>query len=369
MIFLNSNLEKNPQFIRGKGPFLIDRMDNLVFDTWLGSGTLIFGHDDYLKPFEKMLPNGPELTTGLIEDLHNCVDFEIAAIGFQTSGSSAVSRAIRLARASTKKNTIIVIGSFWHGSENEFLFKNNKSKVSSGLTPNSHTDVAWYPSLTEALDQIDFDKTAGILIEPFQGADPGKHLLENLPFYWRDQLRKNNVLLICDEIITGFRERYGSCNISRSADPDIVIFGKAIGGGFPVGAVLLNAKVLRKYDVPLPFWGGTFSASPVQLKAVEIALNKMKSLDYNFLKENLSALITVIEEYTFAAGLCIKTGCNFARIATQSEVTARSFVKKNDHFESLRLKLIDKEGIFVGHNGLIFPSTYQYTKNSNFQEY
>ena len=60
---------------------------------------------------------------------------------------------------------------------------------------------------------------------------------------------------------------------------------------------------------------------------------------------------------------------NFASIATQTEVTARSFVKKNDHFESLRLKLIDKEGIFVGHNGLIFPSTYQYTKNSNFQEY
>ena len=144
MIFLNSNLAHNPVFVEGKGAYLIDRKGELAFDTWLGSGTLIFGHDKTTEKSEKLLPSGPDLDQLFFDNLSDCVDFSIGAIGFQTSGSSAVTRAVRLARAATRKDVVVVIGSFWHGSENEFLFKNEKRDISVGVTSSSHSDVVWF---------------------------------------------------------------------------------------------------------------------------------------------------------------------------------------------------------------------------------
>ena len=364
MIFLNSNLAHNPVFVEGKGAYLIDRKGELAFDTWLGSGTLIFGHDKTTEKSEKLLPSGPDLDQLFFDNLSDCVDFSIGAIGFQTSGSSAVTRAVRLARAATRKDVVVVIGSFWHGSENEFLFKNDKRDISVGLTSNSHSDVVWFSSLGQALSCIDTQRTAAILVEPFQGADPEHHLFDNLPVNWRDHLREQNILLICDEIITGFRQCYGSCHISRMFDPDIVLFGKAIGGGFPVGVVVVNQDVLAEYEFSLPFWGGTFSASPIQLRAVTETLAKLKTINYCTLEKNLQKLIHVMKKHSSETGLSIKSGCNFARISGKVAETARSFVAPDKAFELMRRRLLKHERIFVGHNGLVFPSIHEYPYDS-----
>jgi len=361
MIFLNSNLAHDPNFVEGKGAYLIDPKGELAFDTWLGSGTLIFGHDKTTEMSEKLLPSGPDLDQLFFANINDCVDFSIGAIGFQTSGSSAVTRAIRLARAATRKDVVVVIGSFWHGSENEFLFKNDKHNISAGLTSNSHIDVVWFPSLGQAMSCIDTQRTAAILVEPFQGADPGQHIFDNLPDNWRDHLREHNILLICDEIITGFRQCYGSCHISRMFDPDIVLFGKAIGGGFPVGVVVVNQDVFVENEFSLPFWGGTFSASPIQLRTMAETLVKLKTINYCTLENNLQKLIHIMKKYSSETGLSIKSGCNFARISGKVEKTARSFVAPDNTFELMRRQLLKEERIFIGHNGLVFPSIYEYT--------
>ncbi len=364
MIFMNSNLAQNPSFVGAEGAHLIDQKGELAFDTWLGAGTLIFGHEKTSEISDKFLPLGPELEQRFFENLNDCVDFSIGAVGFQTSGSGAVSRAIRLARAATDKNIVVVIGSFWHGSENEFLFKNDKCSITSGLTENSHADVVWYPNLRQAMSHIDVERTAAILVEPFQGADPENHLFDNLPENWRDHLRKHGILLICDEIITGFRECYGSCSISRIADPDIVLFGKAIGGGFPVGVVLVSQAVIDGYKFRLPFWGGTFSASPIQLRAIAATLQRIKTVNYGSLGKNLKKLINIMKKHSSETGLSIKSGCNFARIALQVEDTARNFVVKDNAFELMRHRLLKDERIFIGHNGLVFPSIHEHPSNS-----
>ena len=83
MIFLNSNLDDDPEFVTGYEGYLIGKTGEKLFDTWIGSGTLIFGHErsKTIVSREKMLPDGPTLDSefkGLISDL---VDFDIAAIG------------------------------------------------------------------------------------------------------------------------------------------------------------------------------------------------------------------------------------------------------------------------------------------------
>ena len=229
MIFLNSNLDDDPEFVTGYEGYLIGKTGEKLFDTWIGS-RLIFGHErsKTIASIEKMLPDGPTLDSefkGLISDL---VDFDIAAIGLQTGGSAAVSRAIRLARSYTKKDPIAVIGKFWHGSDNEFLFKNNKIQFSSGVPISQQDNIVWFNNISEFLNCHNRSEFAALICEPYQGADPSICTLGALTDEVRAELRNDNTLLIVDEIITAFREKYGSCNQSRRVDPDIVIFGKAL---------------------------------------------------------------------------------------------------------------------------------------------
>ena len=129
MIFLNSNQIQNSKYIAADNQWLIKRDGSKIFDTWLGSGTLIFGHNADLVRGSTLdlLPEGAEITEDICAHLQQCIDFPLVALGFQTSGSAAVTRAIRLARAYKNRLKIAVISSFWHGSEDLTLFgKNNK---------------------------------------------------------------------------------------------------------------------------------------------------------------------------------------------------------------------------------------------------
>ena len=74
----------------------------------------------------------------------------------------------------------------------------------------------------------------------------------------------------------------------------------------------------------------------------------------------MQKLIKIIDKHISGTGLEVKTGCNFARIAKEMDVTARSFVDSNNAFDLLRISLIEDEGIFIGNNGLVFPSIYEY---------
>ena len=95
--------------------------------------------------------------------------------------------------------------------------------------------------------------TQGLLIEPYQGSNPSISMMKEMTNNNREKLRRHGVLLLCDEVITGFRERYGSCNSSRKVNPDIVIFGKTAALGFPVGLVLVDRKTTSQLN-ELPFW-------------------------------------------------------------------------------------------------------------------
>lgn len=359
MIHLNSNQEINPDITSAKKGWLVSKKHGLLFDTWLGSGTLMLGHECDSAGFQmEMLPGGMQFSNEYVELLSGLVDFEVGCLGFQTSGSAAVARAIRLARAITKREKVAVVGSFWHGSDNEFLFKKNKNQISSGVPISHQSEVVWFEDVEDFLNHKKLESFAALLVEPYQGADPSISMLNSLRINEkRIHMRDAGVLLVCDEIITGFRERYGSCSISRNCAPDIAIFGKALGLGFPVGLVVVNKLALDYMDV-FPFWGGTFSSSPTQNKHIFNSLKSLACLDYNKIKVNNSAILRYLEQFTHKYGYEIKSGCLFSRVLKTNKVAgSRGFLTKDLEFEELKADLA-KNGFFLASNALIFPSVY-----------
>jgi glutamate-1-semialdehyde 2,1-aminomutase len=261
-----------------------------------------------------------------------------------------------LARAITEKEKIIVIGGFWHGSEDELLFRGNKEVLSSGVPKLFQNNIIWFDRLEVALQNLDPISTAAVIIEPHQGSDPSKNILAGLTEERRNYLHANNILLICDEIINGFREQYGSCAASRAVSPDIVVLGKSIARGLPIGLVIISERALNP-NKKLPFWGGTFSASPIQMRYMFDTLEKLSHLDYKDIQNNLFKIISRLSNYSQEFGLQITTGCNFARIKRKSTSNARAFVEQDQAFEEFRQTLL-KKSIYIANNGLVFPSIF-----------
>lgn len=355
IILFNSNLEESPEIKSSEGQWLIDRNGRKLFDTWLGSGTFIFGHEKASEIKIDMLPNGVEFDDELKNLFTKLVDFEIGGIGFQTSGSSAVTRAIRLARSITNRNKIAVVGGFWHGSDGDFLFKEKKLNISTGIPKSYQEEIEWFACLEDFFAIKNFECYAGVLIEPYQGSNPSLSMLKDITSRNREKLRRHGILLLCDEVITGFRERYGSCNSSRRVNPDIVIFGKTAALGFPIGIVIANKEIVEK-PLTIPFWGGTASASPTQINYLKKSFLKLSKLDYCIIDKNLASLHQILKSPIQNAGFVLKSGCMFSRILASDENNdSRAFISDDRNYRMLQKQLLDL-GFFIGNNALVFPS-------------
>ena len=364
MQFYNSNLKDNSTFVNSDGPWLIDSQGNRFFDSWLGAGTLIFGHEKISHTnVTKMLPDTSIYKHEEISLINNLVDFEIGSFGIQTSGSSAVTRACRIARAVTNKRLIALIGDFWHGSDDEFLFRQNYELLSDGLAISTGQNYVWFKNLETFLAYKNYKEFAAILLEPVQGANPHLDIIKELTnSEIRENIRKNNILLIFDEIITGFRNNYGSSKLSRKCDPDIVVFGKAIGGGYPIGVVIVNKKYTDIAKLKNIFWGGTFSANPTQLELMFNQLRKLESLDFDLINKNFERLCQyMLSNILFEdLGFRLIIGKGFARIINPNKkfIPSRGFLAKKSDSEINLDKVIKEKNIYISKNRLIFPSVF-----------
>ncbi len=346
----------------------MDKSAGRAFDTWLGSGSLIFGHGDGVQHSAAvdMLPEGAAIDESLFTNLEAAAGWAVGGAGFQTSGSSAIARACRLARAATGREKVAVVKSFWHGSDDQFLFAGaNKEQISTGVPQGSQSSSHWFESIDQFLATAHLPDYAAILLEPYQGADPSATTLSATHSAWREVLEENNILLIVDEIITGFRERYGACTASRESKPDILVFGKAVGNGYPVGVVLVTPRVADLVPKTF-FWGGTFAASPTQMSAITGHVKRLLKLDYAIMQKNLVGICARVEKMISAHkfNLVVTKGCGFARIKELSEAAMpRAFFAGNQSdFQALRDVGL-REGIYLGANGLIFSSVYNIEDN------
>ena len=230
-----------------------------ILDLSLCAGSLILGHsskifkDSVHEVLKLNISNfaAKNLYAAKLSNTLKKIFPQYSKFIFCNSGSEAVMKSLRVARAVTHKDLIISASGSWHGSTGELLFTNdNKLKnieLSAGLDKDYSKKLKFIPynNIVESKKILDKNrkKIMCIIIEPAQGCLPidAKKYLKFL----NDYAKKNNILLIFDEIITGIRFNCSSIQTEFKLHPSISIFGKCFGGGFPMGIIALKKKYSR----------------------------------------------------------------------------------------------------------------------------
>ena len=276
----------DPIFVKeAKGAYLYDEDGNRLIDYINSWGPMILGHahppvvDAVIDKAKKGTSFGmPTEIETQIAELAVAMVPNIDKIRFVNSGTEACMSAVRLARGYTGKDKIIKFAGCYHGHSDSFLIQAGSGAVTFG-SPNSpgvtkgtaqDTLLAKYNDLqnVESIIQSNKGEIACIILEPVAGnmgcIPPVKGFLEGL----RDLCNANEILLIFDEVMTGFRLARGGAQEFMGVNADIVTFGKVIGGGLPVGAFAARSKIMD-YLAPLGpvYQAGTLSGNPLAMAA------------------------------------------------------------------------------------------------------
>ncbi|UTB31718.1 MAG: glutamate-1-semialdehyde 2,1-aminomutase [Methanobacterium sp. ERen5] len=280
---------------KAEGSKLTDVDGNSYIDYCLAYGPMVLGHSNpqVVSEVEKQLIKGSaygvptEKEIKLAKMVVNrvpCADM----VRFVNSGTEATMSAIRLARAAKSKNKIIKFEGAYHGAHDYVLVKSGSGAAglpdSPGVPEETTRNTLLIPfNSEEAVIEIikkNKDSIAAIIIEPIMGnvglIPPKDGFLEFL----RKITLENDITLIFDEVITGFRIAQGGAQEYFKVTPDLVTFGKILGGGFPIGAIA-GKKEYMEMIAPSGsvYQAGTFNGNPISITA---GLATLKQLDQQF---------------------------------------------------------------------------------------
>ncbi|MGM1428666.1 glutamate-1-semialdehyde 2,1-aminomutase [Sphingobacterium lactis] len=288
-----------PLFIeRGDKAHLWDADGNEFIDFCCSWGPLILGHNtpEIREAVSAQLGKGLSFgaPTALENDLAELIlsnNKKIEKIRFVSSGTEAVMSAIRLARGYTKRDKIVKFEGCYHGHSDSLLVKAGSGLVTFGETssagvPKAFADETIVIALNDkaALEQVftDFkDQIAAVIIE---GVPANNGLLiqdKDYIHFLRDITKANGSLLIMDEVITGFRLGFEGASKYYDIQPDIITYGKIIGGGMPVGAYGASKELMACISPDgAVYQAGTLSGNPVAMAAGIAALNLLAQPDF-----------------------------------------------------------------------------------------
>ncbi|HRG36972.1 MAG TPA: glutamate-1-semialdehyde 2,1-aminomutase, partial [Bacteroidia bacterium] len=315
-----------PLFIeRGKGSHIWDADGNEFIDYCGSWGPLILGHanEKVVNAIKKTVENGssfgaPTALENQLAELILSNNKFVEKIRFVSSGTEAVMSAIRLARGYTKRNKILKFEGCYHGHSDSLLVKAGSGLVTFGNTssdgiPQSFVDETIVVSLNSeaALKQAftEFkDQIACVIIEPIP-ANNGL-LLQRKEYlqFLRDICTENKTLLIFDEVINGFRIGFTGAAGYYNIQPDIITYGKIIGGGLPVGMYGSSAKIMSSISPEgNVYQAGTLSGNPVAMAAGIAQLTECLKPDfYKSLETKTKFLIDEIFKNVGAAASQLK---------------------------------------------------------------
>lgn len=319
----------NPLFLsRGKGPMVYDADGNEFID-YVGSwGPLILGHANeiVLEAVTAAIREGTsfgaptEKEVLLAEKIREAVP-SLDKVRFVNSGNEATQGAIRVARGFTGRDRVIKFSGCYHGSVDSLLVKAGSGATTLGVADSAGvpasfvetTLLAEFNDLQSVLHLVDEypGEIAAVILEFIPGnmgvIQPDLQFLRGL----RSVCDREGILMISDEVMTGFRVAWGGAQSLFEITPDLSTFGKVIGGGFPVGAYGGRADVMGRIAPDGPVYqAGTLSGNPVAMAAGLATLsvlqdesvfselaNKAKYLTDQFIsiaKENGRALQTAV---------------------------------------------------------------------------
>jgi len=276
----------DPLFVaRAQGPFVFDSDDNRFID-YVGSyGPAILGHahpavvagviDQVPRGFSYGAPT--ELEVELAEMLADAIP-SVEKVRLVSSGTEAGMTAIRIARAATGRPAILKFDGCYHGHSDSMLVRAGSGAMTLALPDSAGvpealaalTRVAPYNSLAalEACFKAAPHDIAAVIFEPV-AANMG--VVTPVAGFLKDAAalaHRHGALLICDEVITGFRLRFGAACELFGVDPDLLMLGKIIGGGMPLAAVAGRAHLMDLLAPNGPVYqAGTLSGNPVSVRA------------------------------------------------------------------------------------------------------
>ena len=273
-----------PVFFKyAKGPYVYDVDGNKYVDFICSWGPMILGHgrEDFIEKAKTYLEEGitfglpTEVEVEMAEFLTKATNTDM--VRMVNSGTEATMSAIRLARGYTGRNKIIKFEGCYHGHSDALLVKSGsgtltyQAPTSLGVPADviKDTIVCQYNNIEDVKKQIaaNKDQVACVIIEPIAGnmgvVVPDKSFIQDL----RKLTEENGVVLIFDEVITGFRTGFGSIAKDFEIQADLYCFGKIIGGGLPVGAFAGKREIMKNLSpTGGVYQAGTLSGNPLAMK-------------------------------------------------------------------------------------------------------
>lgn len=263
-----------------EGAYKWDIDGQRLIDYWQGHGALLLGHSHpaLVAAVQQQIGRGTHyganhaLEIRWAEAIKGCFP-HIERLRFTSSGTEATLLALRLARAYTRKPTIIRFTGHFHGWH-DLLAQDAAGKVLPGVLEKLTSELLILPPSLTTLEQIlaERDDLAALVLEP-SGASYGT---QPLPDDFLRQVRKltaeRNILLICDEVVTGFRVAPGGVQERAGVTADLTALAKIVAGGLPGGAIGGRAEILEQIAFGDDAWNatckiehqGTFNANPLQ---------------------------------------------------------------------------------------------------------
>jgi len=295
----------NPLLIKkGKGSKVYDYDGREYIDYVLSYGALILGHTHPLviKGLRKAVGDGLNFgtTTSSEIELAELIQKAIPLfekIRFVNSGTEAVLSSIRLARGYTGRDKIVKFKNAYHGHA-DYLLTNTKGVPKDFMKHTVFCDYGNKDSIKDIFNRYG-QKIAAVIVEPVGGnygvTIPDKDFLK----YLRKITKKYGTLLIFDEVITGFRFRFGSSMDLLGIKPDLISLGKIIGGGLPIGAYGGKKKIMDNL-APLGgvYQASTFGGNPIVMRSGIETLKVISSVKkrYKVLKQETRRLSEAIEK-------------------------------------------------------------------------
>lgn len=364
-----------PLFIeRGDGCFLWDADGNKFIDFCCSWGPLILGHNHptVRGQVEDVLGKGMSFgaPTALENELAELIlknNSKIEKLRFVSSGTEAVMSAIRLARGYTGRDKIVKFDGCYHGHSDSMLVKAGSGLVTFGETssagvPKSFADeTIVIPlhdklALEEAFKQFP-DEIAAVIIE---GVPANNGLLiqdKDYIQYLREITQSYGSLLIFDEVITGFRLGFEGAAGYYGVTPDIITYGKIIGGGMPVGAYGASAAIMKNISPDgAVYQAGTLSGNPVAMAAGIGQLSELlRPGFYDELNAKTQAFVSAIEQYIHDKGYRVKVsfiGSLFWFAFTDKDIKKAEEIDpaSMDFFKEFHRELLNR-GIYLGPSG------------------
>ncbi|GAB2694241.1 glutamate-1-semialdehyde 2,1-aminomutase [Mucilaginibacter koreensis] len=365
-----------PLFIqKGDGSHLWDADGNEFIDYCGSWGPLILGHNHpaVREKVIEVMQHGMSFgaPTALENELAELIlsnNRFIEKIRFVSSGTEAVMSAIRLARGYTKRNKILKFEGCYHGHVDALLVKAGSGLVTFGETSSAGVPPSFAAETIvvalndkEAVQKAfeDFkDQIAAIIIEPVP-ANNGL-LLQEPEFlqFLRDICTANGSLLIFDEVISGFRVGFEGAAGYYNIQPDIITYGKIIGGGLPVGAYGASATIMSQISPDgAVYQAGTLSGNPVAMSAGIAQLSQLLQPGfYEQLAEKTQHFVAGIQSFIAERNYPVKIftiGSIFWFAFTEQEAIRRADEinpASMDNFKVMHRELLNR-GIYVGPSG------------------